>query len=179
MRGLLASRAASAALASGLVLLVAGGGYALASGGGTIHACAKKSSGALRIAHKCKKSEKRVSWNSSGPAGPQGAPGPQGPAGPAGPAGAQGPQGPGATTLQYNSSSPSTTPSPQTVGAMGPFTLYGECAINGSGTVTSILLISGPASVIDYMGVVSTSSSTTPEANGGEPVPALSSPTPL
>ncbi len=91
MRRLLASPG-TAAIAVGVVaLLAAGGGYAIASGGGTIHACAKKSNGALRRANKCQRGEKGVSWNINGPRGSAGATGAQGPQGPQGPTGPAGP----------------------------------------------------------------------------------------
>jgi hypothetical protein len=38
----------------------------------TIHACASKSSGALRLAAHCKSSERAVSWSKVGPRGPAG-----------------------------------------------------------------------------------------------------------
>jgi hypothetical protein len=98
-----ASRGAAAASASVLTLLIAGGGYAIAAGGGTIHACAKKSNGALRVAKRCRKSEHTLTWNAQGPAGPRGA---QGTQGAAGPRGAQGPQGPSAA---YSTGSDSVT----------------------------------------------------------------------
>jgi hypothetical protein len=62
------------------LVVAAGGGYAVASttGGGSISACAKKSNGALRMATKCQKSEKKVSWAIQGPAGTPGAPGQNG-----------------------------------------------------------------------------------------------------
>ena len=61
----------------------------------TIHACAKKSNGALRLVSgpgQCSPSEDQVSWNGAGPQGPPG------PAGPTGPTGPQGPQGPAGTS---------------------------------------------------------------------------------
>ena len=70
---------------------------ALAPAPATIRACASKSDGRLRVARRCARGERAVSWNVRGPAG---APGPGGPAGPAGatgaagPAGARGPEGP-------------------------------------------------------------------------------------
>ena len=64
-------------------------GAALAeTSGGSIHACAKKNNGALRLADRCRHSEKSVSWSITGPPGPRGA---QGPPGAQGPQGAQGP----------------------------------------------------------------------------------------
>jgi hypothetical protein len=64
------------------------------SSGTTIHACASKKGGALRIAKKCRHSERAITWNQTGPAGPQG---PQGAAGKNGVNGAPGvPGAPGA-----------------------------------------------------------------------------------
>jgi hypothetical protein len=59
---------------------------------GTIRACYKTKSGALRVtsAKKCKKGEKPVAWNTAGQTGPTG---PTGPAGAAGAAGANGTNG--------------------------------------------------------------------------------------
>ena len=65
-----------------------------------IRACANKRTGALRIAARCKRNERRVVWNvrglqgALGPKGSQGPQGLQGAAGPRGPAGATGAQGP-------------------------------------------------------------------------------------
>lgn len=83
------------------VAALGGGGWALAASGGSIHACANKKTGSLRVAAKCKRRERAISWSVTGPVGPagaNGARGSQGPAGPAGPAGGTGPQGlPGPT----------------------------------------------------------------------------------
>ena len=60
----------------------------------TINACRLAPKGWLRAVdspNACRKHERPLSWNVTGPAGPQG---PAGAAGPAGPPGAQGPQGP-------------------------------------------------------------------------------------
>jgi hypothetical protein len=43
----------------------------------TIKVCVKKKTGEMRMAKKCKKGWKKVSWNSVGPIGPAGPPGPQ------------------------------------------------------------------------------------------------------
>src|SRR5438132_7480046 len=87
-------------LAATLALLLAVGGVAWAAGSGaTIHACYKKRGGALRIASRCKRGEKALSWNQIGPlgakgtagkAGARGATGLQGPSGKEGPRGAAG-----------------------------------------------------------------------------------------
>ena len=63
---------ATPVIAAAVMALIASGTYALAAGGGTIDACAKKSTGALRIARKCMKSERSVTWNVRGPQGNQG-----------------------------------------------------------------------------------------------------------
>jgi Collagen triple helix repeat (20 copies) len=86
------------------VLLVCGvSGYAIAQSGGakpkTVKACAKKKGGALRLAKKCRKGERRVTWamrgptGLTGPAGPQGAPGVAGQDGAPGRPGANGVNG--------------------------------------------------------------------------------------
>jgi len=64
---------------------------------GVIQACWRKYSGELRVvaaASSCRRSERPLAWNVSGPPGPAGQSGPAGALGPAGPAGAQGPAGP-------------------------------------------------------------------------------------
>ena len=98
MRRFLISRGASAAAGVMLGLLVAGGGYALASGGGTITACVRAASHTLYVGQ-CAKHEKQLTWNqvgpegSVGPAGPTGARGLTGPPGPTGTTGATGATG--------------------------------------------------------------------------------------
>jgi len=61
-------------LATIAVLAVLGGGsYAFAaSDSNTLRACAKKRGGALRIASRCKRGERRISWNKVGPRGSRG-----------------------------------------------------------------------------------------------------------
>jgi hypothetical protein len=104
-------------LATAAIFLALGGGAyavsALPAKDGVVYACAKKKGGALRVVSKgkrCKKSERKVSWNSRGVQGPkgetgapgaagvQGAAGAVGPDGAPGPAGETGPTGPGAGT---------------------------------------------------------------------------------
>jgi hypothetical protein len=63
--------------------LLAGGGYALASGdAGTIHACASKRSHVLLAKNHCTRRETSLSWNAHGPVGRQGKQGATGPQGP-------------------------------------------------------------------------------------------------
>jgi hypothetical protein len=75
----------TAAIAVGCLLTAATAGVSAATAktSGTIHACAKKSTGALRIAHRCASTEKAVSWGKVGPRGRTGASGRRGAAAPA------------------------------------------------------------------------------------------------
>jgi hypothetical protein len=105
-------------------LLAVGAGWAIAASttsSATLRACASKSNGALRLAAKCKSSERRVSWNTVGPRGPrglqgiQGAKGDTGATGAAGAAGATGQDGPpGPVVLIYQNSGAHSLPSGQT-----------------------------------------------------------------
>ena len=70
-----------------VVATVASVAWAVTSANGKIVACAKKSNGDLRLvgaAKDCRKTERAVTWNTTGPQGPRG------PAGPPGEAGADG-----------------------------------------------------------------------------------------
>jgi hypothetical protein len=80
MRRFFAGRAAPAAVIGVLLVLAAGGGYAIASGGGTIHACVHKHGRGLYVG-KCAKHDGKLSWNIQGPHGATGATGSQGPPG--------------------------------------------------------------------------------------------------
>lgn len=81
-----------------LVLAMSGGAVAATGGfssGGTLKACVNEE-GAIRLLKAgkgCKKGQKAVSWNETGPAGAKGAAGTAGPAGASGPAGAKGTDG--------------------------------------------------------------------------------------
>jgi collagen triple helix repeat protein len=81
-----------------LVLAMSGGAMAATGGfssGGTLRACVNEE-GAIRLlkaGKSCKKGQKAVSWNETGPAGAKGAAGTAGPAGASGPAGAKGTDG--------------------------------------------------------------------------------------
>ena len=85
-----------------LALLVCGvSGYAVAQSGGAskpIRACVKKQGGALRLAKKCQRSERPVTWAKRGLAGVAGLQGPAGAVGSAGPAGQNGAAGADGTT---------------------------------------------------------------------------------
>lgn len=92
MRRLFATRGATAALTGVVVLLVGGGGFALASHGSTISVCVHKRTHAL-YAGRCKRGDTKLTWNRAGPTGPGGATGATGPQGPQGNQGSPGPAG--------------------------------------------------------------------------------------
>jgi len=88
------------ALATAAIFVALGGGaYAVTaspSANTVVFACAKKKAGALRTvskAKRCKRGERKISWNVGGARGPGGSKGDPGAAGPAGPPGADGPGG--------------------------------------------------------------------------------------
>ena len=94
MRYRLSSVIPSPAMAVAVAALVAaGGGMAVAasSTNPVIHACANKKTGALRLASKCRKSERAVSWSKEGLQGSRGLTGATGLAGSTGPQGNPGP----------------------------------------------------------------------------------------
>jgi Collagen triple helix repeat (20 copies) len=108
-------------------LLAVGAGWAIAastSSTATIHACANKSTGVLRLAATCKGSERRVNWNTVGPRGPRGLQGLQGAKGDTGATGATGAAGaagatgqdgpPGPVLLIYRNSGAHSLPAGQT-----------------------------------------------------------------
>ena len=77
-------------------LLAVCAGWAIAASttsSATLRACASKSNGVLRLAARCKSSERRVSWNTVGPRGPRGLHGIQGAKGDMGATGATGATG--------------------------------------------------------------------------------------
>jgi hypothetical protein len=143
MRRLFASRGTAAAFVGALALLVAGGGYALASGtASTIHACIHHKGGDLYIANTCATHDKQISWNKVGPRGPQGL---------KGKTGATGPQGPGATSVDFNTTG-SASPTLKTLGHTGPLTATGTCTTTGSGagaTTQFVVGYTGPAVHVD------------------------------
>jgi hypothetical protein len=98
-------------LATAAIFIALGGGAyavsALPAGSEAIYACKKKKGGVLRAVSKgkrCRKSERKISWNvrsiqgAKGESGSQGAAGAQGVAGAPGPTGAAGPAGTSAAT---------------------------------------------------------------------------------
>jgi hypothetical protein len=88
------------AVAAAVVLVVGFSGFAIAQStkpSAQINACATKKGGALRVAAKCRKTERRVRWATTGPQGPQGTAGAAGRDGAPGAAGAAGPAGTGGT----------------------------------------------------------------------------------
>jgi hypothetical protein len=136
MRRLLAARGSSAVALGVLLLLVAGGSFALGSAGSkTIHACVHRRGGGLYIAKKCAKHDKALSWNQVGPSGPAGVAGPSGPA------------GPGATYLVYNATG-GTSNAPTTIGTLGPFTFTGVCTQTAN-TTDGLIGVTEPGAELD------------------------------
>src|SRR6266550_2734430 len=136
-------------------LLAVGAGWAIAAtttSSATLRACASKSNGALRLAAKCKSSERRVSWNTVGPRGPRGLQGIQGAKGDTGTTGATGAAGaagaagqdgpPGPVVLIYRNSGVHSLPSgqsttqqvscPQDTFAVGGGVQGGSITVNSS-----------------------------------------------
>jgi hypothetical protein len=89
MKGLSTGRRGALGGAAAGLLLVVGGGVALATvpdSGGVIHGCYAKKSGDLRVIdtempRTCRKAERELSWSQQGPPGQDGPPGPEGPPG--------------------------------------------------------------------------------------------------
>ena len=94
---MLAARGSRAVAVAVGLLLVGGGGYAIAGGGSTIDACVHKGTRSL-YAGPCHRGDKGISWAKVGPQGPAGTPGPAGAAGSTGPPGSTGPAGPRGAT---------------------------------------------------------------------------------
>jgi hypothetical protein len=122
-----------------IAVLIGGGAYALAdgssSGSGTITACVHKHGGALYVARKCGKGDKKLSWNQVGPAGAHGAAGPtgaQGPTGASGPPGPTAPAGAGATTLTFDAAA-TASPTPTVLGTVLGVTISADCTIPAPG----------------------------------------------
>jgi hypothetical protein len=128
-------------------LLAAGGGYALASGsnGGTITVCVSHHGGALYKAKRCAKHDKKLTWNKQGQQGRQGIQGVQGQTG------GTGPQGPGATSLAQDWAS-AASPTRQTLGTIGPWTVTGLCTLSGGDTSAQVAF-TGPGFHVDGMAV--------------------------
>jgi len=106
MTRLLTPRSTAALVFGGLVLAVAGGGWAYAAGrgGGTITVCVQRLGGQLYKAAHCASGDRQLSWNVEGPRGLRGRRGLQGAQGLQG---VQGPAGPG---IQFTTASGSNPP---------------------------------------------------------------------
>jgi hypothetical protein len=154
MKRLLTARGTPAAVVAALMLLAGGGGYAIASSSNTFNACVSKKSHVLYTG-KCKKGDKKVSWNEQGPQGIQGVQGKQGIEG------IQGPAGPTAGLSAYNNTSSldvGTAESYTTLVSLtlpaGSYILIGKTTIeNTSGAVTTCYIVppggTAPSGAID------------------------------
>jgi hypothetical protein len=157
-----------AALAAAAVALSAGVAFGMPSSSGAnrvLHACVAKKTKLVRLVGaraECRKTEKRVTWNVTGPQGrtgatgapgpagaqgspgPKGAPGPEGavgPAGAAGPAGARGPAGPEGPAGPAGAMGAQGAPGPE--GPEGPQGATGPS--NGYVTAAQGILVTLPA----------------------------------
>jgi hypothetical protein len=92
MKRLLSARWTPAALVA-VVMLLAGGGYALASASNSITLCVAKHGGAVYKARKCKKHDSKLTFSKQGPQGKTGAKGATGSPGTPGTPGSPGPSG--------------------------------------------------------------------------------------
>jgi hypothetical protein len=167
VRRLLTGRATPAIAVGLLALLIAGGGYAIAAGGGTIHGCVHKGSGTLYVKSKCHKKDKKISWNqvgrrgATGPKGAKGAKGATGakgvtgPKGATGPRGATGPQGapnPNASTVNGQSVIPIFATVAPGATAVQVFSAQGLTLLFSCPTSTNDQVVAnGPASTTDNL----------------------------
>lgn len=138
--GLHLTLAAGVALLA-LFLAAPNGAYAAATTSSkSIVACVKHKGGALYVAHKCARADRRFSWSVSGAAGANGRIGASGPTGRTGSQGSTGPQGPTGTF-------PTVLPSGQSLrGAYGAIG-HAQAGIERFGTAISfgIPLASAPS----------------------------------
>jgi hypothetical protein len=121
-------RHAAAAVAT--IVMVGGAGIAYATipgSNGVIHGCYDTRSGELRVVDSaessCRRGERSIRWNETGPRGPAGA---AGVAGPAGSPGAVGPQGAAGSTGATGATGPAGAP-----GAVGPQGAAGSTGATG------------------------------------------------
>ena len=104
-RSFLMPSPAMAVAVAALLAACTGLAVAASSSSTVIRACANKKTGALRLANKCRKGERSVSWSQTGPqgarglAGANGVNGAPGTTGSKGQQGEEGAQGPGATSF--------------------------------------------------------------------------------
>jgi hypothetical protein len=180
MRRLVASRATSAVAVGLLVLAIAGGGFAIASDGGTIRACAHKGTHVLYTG-KCKKGDKKLSWSQVGPRGATGQSGASGAAGPRGATGATGAPGPQGATGAIGATGVGTPGAPGApgapgtdgnVGPIGPSEAFNATAASGpadiglSPTFTTVLSFTlPPGSYVLNSEVVAANQSTTTDVD--------------
>ena len=146
----LGSRARFAvALAAALALCGAGLTAYASVNGGSIHACAKKQGGQLRLAAQCLATERAVSWTQGlpGPAGPPGLQGAAGQTGPQGPAGAQGPAGPQGSNGAPGPTGP-TGPSGGPIGPTGATGPTGPAGIPGANGVSGYEVVTSTSASV-------------------------------
>jgi hypothetical protein len=121
-RGRLGGKLATGISVTALILAATGGAYAASSSSGSISACVHHKGGAMYVAHKCGRHDRRVTWSVAGPQGERG------PQGSPGNAGAPGAPGPGGVILHVDTTTPFES---KTLGKVGPWTITATCATAG------------------------------------------------
>jgi hypothetical protein len=125
------TRRAVTLLAAAGALLTAVFAAAPPADAATLYACVKKEGGSMRFvsaATKCRKSERKLSWNTRGPAGPRGSNGASGTNGKNGTNGANGKDG---STGKEGSAGPFPGTLPQGITLRGNFNVGGTAATAG------------------------------------------------
>jgi hypothetical protein len=154
---------AMAIAVAALIAACSGLAAAATSSSPVIRACANKKTGALRLASKCRRSERSMNWNKEGAQGPRGltgATGSPGATGATGGAGQTGPQGPGAKQIVSSVTGPRTS---FPIATVGPWTVRMECTVGVSVNIV------GPGSYYDttVTGEPGISTPTTTHINNG------------
>lgn len=130
------SRAIAFCAVAAVALAVGAGGLAFAaSRAGTVHACAAKRNGVLRLSARCRKDERAVSWSVRGPRGRRGRSGAQGGVGPQGPSGSAG----GAGAPGSSAASIMTARTSATIGQEGFFAPSGSSTMSGTESAVTVL----------------------------------------
>jgi hypothetical protein len=147
-----------------LLAVCAGLALAATSSSPIIRACANRRTGALRLARKCHRNERHVSWNQTGPQGRQGprgstgargttgargATGVTGATGASGATGPQGQQGPGATSFSTTLEEGTGFHTLVTLG--NGVKVLGNC----SGLVQLTIEVAGPGTTLQFSGTAS------------------------
>ena len=132
-----------------LVVATTGGAYAAAGAhSASIRACEHHGSGTLYMAHTCRRHDRSVNWNLTGPQGPQGLQGLPGRTGATGAPGPAGAAGPGAVMLHADTTTPFAE---RVLGKIGPWTIVAGCGIQAGDGIVQVQAAGPSDSVADGM----------------------------